>query len=175
MPTPYLFMKLVAGGKPIEGEATEQYYEKQIALESVSWQMSSTHEASEDRSDTKKVKTTNRPRRVEVTKVFDRSTINLCNFLSKRTAFEKATITLLRGLAWDDKPRPHVEIELYMGFVESVSLSASESGTVVGVQETVTLSYRRIKVLYHPTPAVGLRGNDAATTFDLALPSVGDT
>jgi len=172
MPTPYLFLKLVSGGKPIEGEATERFFEKQIALESASWQMSSAHEATEDHRGVSKVKTTNRPRRVEVTKVFDRATINFCNFLSKRTAFEKATITMLRGLAWEDKPRPHLEIELAMGFIESVTLSASESGAVVGVSETVTLSFRRIKVIYHPTPAVGLRSNEAATTFDLTLPSV---
>jgi len=174
MPTPYLFLKLTSGGKPIEGESSEKYFEKQIVLESLAWHMASTHEASEDKRDTKKVKTTNRPKRVELTKSFDRSTINMCAFLAKRTAFDKATITMLRGLAWDEKPRPLVEIELYFGYVENVGLSASESGKAIAVSETITLSFRRIKILYYPNVTSSLRSDEAATTFDLSLPSVSD-
>jgi type VI protein secretion system component Hcp len=172
--TPYLFLKLTSGSKPIEGEATERFFEKQIGLESMSWHMASTHEASEDIRGTKKVKTTNRPGRVELTKVFDRSTINMCSFLAKRTAFDKATITMLRGMAWDEKPRPLVEIELSVGYVENVALSAAESGNVVAVSETVTLSYRRFKIVYYPNLTASGRSQEAATTFDLSLPSVSD-
>ena len=171
MSIPFLYLKLTVGNKPINGESTEKHFEKQIALESVAWDMSSKHEPVDDKKDTKKVKTTNTPKRVTLTKAFDRSTINLCDFMAKRTAFDEATITVVKSLAWDENPRPLIEMKLTQGYVESVSLTATESGKSVGVKETVTLSFSSLKMLYYSNVVSSLRSDAPATTFQIDMPS----
>jgi type VI protein secretion system component Hcp len=171
MSTPFLYMKLIAGGKPIEGDSTEKHFEKQIVIDGLDWEMEASHEPVDDKRDPDKVKTTNRPKRVTLTKAFDRSTANLCNMMATRQQFSEAIIRMVKNQAWDQRSRTLIDVTLTKGYVESVSLTASESSLSVAVKESVTLSFETLKIVYHPDAPAG-RGSDApATTFPLTLPS----
>jgi type VI secretion system Hcp family effector len=173
MSTPFLYMKLIVGGKPVDGESTEKHFEKRIAVDGLEWEMASSHEALDNKPGAVKVKTTNLPKRVSITKAFDRSSTNLCTYLASRKQIDEAIITMVRTAAWgDDAPRKFIEITLTKGYVESVSMTASESGQSVGVKETVALSFNTMKIVYHRDPVAGARGEMPATTFELELPSV---
>lgn len=174
MSTPFLFMKLKVGGKPIDGESSERHFEKQIVLDSLEWDTSASHEPVLDKKDTKKVKTTNKPTRLTVTKAFDRSSTNLCTYVATRKSFDDAVITMVKSMSWDAAPRKLIEMTLTGGHVESVSMTASESDRAVGIRETVTLSFKTLKIVYHRDPPEGVRGEMPATTFELLLPSVDD-
>ena len=161
-------MKLKVGGKPIDGEASERHFEKQIVLDSLEWDTSAEHEAALDKKDTKHVKTTNKPQRLTITKAFDRSSTNLCTYVAKRTPFNDALITMVKSASWDKDgaiPRKLIEMTLTDGLIEKVSMTASEQGLAVGVRETVTLSYGSLKIVYYPD-----RSEGAATTFEISLP-----
>jgi len=169
-------MKLKVNGKPIEGESSERHYEKQIALERLGWSTSAEHEAGLDKKDTKHVEPTNTPQPVTITKAFDRSSTNLCTYVAERTRFDEAVITMVKGAAWDKDgaiPRRLIEVTLTDGLVESVSMNATESGTAVGVSETVTLSYRNLKILYYPDRPERARGELPPTEFSISLPKDG--
>jgi len=174
MSTPYLFLKLKVAGKTIEGESSEQHFEKQIVLDSFKWETSASHEAVLDKKDTKKVKTTNKPKRLSIEKAFDRSSTNLCTYVATRKPFDDAVITMVKSMSWEDAPRKTIELTLTGGCVESVSMFASESERSVGIKETVTLSFKTVKIVYHRDPAEGERRDMPATTFELPLPSVDD-
>ena len=176
MDSPYLFLNLRIGLNRVFGESTERFFEDQIAIESLSWEMESSHQPVDvpKQPATKqpaKVVTLNKPKRVVLTKSFDKSTISLCDCMNKRKLYEVAKITMVKSLAWEEKPRPLIEMTLTRGYVESVSLRASESDKSIGVKEEVTLSFSRIKMLYFPDAAVGPGKDAAATTFELAMPS----
>ena len=136
--------------------------------------MSAEHEPVLDKKDTKKVKTTPKPKRVTIAKHFDRSSPNLCTFLATRKPFDDAVITMVKSAAWDAAPRKAIEITLTKGHVESVVMNASEQGKAVGVKETVTFSFETVKIVYHRDPEEGVRAEAPPTTFQLALPSMGD-
>jgi type VI protein secretion system component Hcp len=170
-------MKLKVGGKPIEGESSERLFEKQIVLDSLEWDTSVTHEPVLDKKDTRKVKTTNKPKRLTITKAFDRSSTSLCTHVAAQTPFNDAVITMVKSASWDKEgaiPRKFIEMTLNGGLIESVSMAASESGLAVGVREIVTFSFRTMQIVYHPDAVDGARGEMPATTFDLPLPSVND-
>ncbi len=171
MATPYLFLDLRFGLNRLDGESTERFFEDQIVIDSVSWDLKTKHKAPDYKTNVSKVRTESYPKRVKLTKVFDRASINLCDFMAKRKLFESAKITMVKTLGWDEKPRPHIEMRLTKGYVESVGLTASESGSSVGVKEEITLSFSSIKILYYPTLGSGPNGDAAATTFELKLPS----
>jgi len=174
MSNPFLFMKLTVSGKPIAGESSERHFEKQIVLDSLKWNTSASHEPVLDKKDTKKVKTTNKPTRLTVTKAFDRSSTNLCVYVAKRQSFDEAVITMVKSMSWDAAPRKVIEMTLTRGYVESVSMTASESESAVGVEEEVTLSFETMEIGYHRDPPEGVRGEMPPTTFELPVPSVDD-
>ena len=167
--TPYLFLNLRVGLNRVIGEATERFFEEQIALDSLHWEMETSHQPAQDQKDLRKVVTTNRPQRVRLIKAFDRASINLCQYMAKRQLFEAAKITMVKSLAWDDKPRPRIEMTLTKGYVESVNLVAQEGSDSVNVKETVTLSFSTIKILYYSDVASST--SNAATTFQMDMPS----
>jgi len=111
------------------------------------------------------------PKRLTLQKAFDRSTVNLCDYMAKRLLFDTATITMVKSLAWEEKPRPHIEITLTKGYVESVNLVASEGNLSVAIKEKVTLSFSAIKILYYSNVASSLSTGAPATTFQLEMPS----
>ena len=138
--TPYLFLNLRVGLNRVIGEATERFFEEQIALDSLHWEMETSHQPAQDQKDLRKVVTTNRPQRVRLTKAFDRASINLCQYMAKRQLFEAAKITMVKSLAWDDKPRPRIEMTLTKGYVESVNLVARYVDGVVHARNSLSES-----------------------------------
>lgn len=170
MSTTFLYLKLTANGGLINGDSTERHFERQIAVDDMKWRMSSTHEPLVDARDKKKVKTINLPKRVELTKAFDRSTTNLCMLMAQRKPFSEAVISMVKGFAASDTPRTLVDVTLTDGFVESVALNVSESDKAVAVQETVTLSFRTLEISYRPD-APGGRGDGPPTIFTLDVAS----
>jgi type VI protein secretion system component Hcp len=170
-------MKLTVGGKQIDGESSERNFERQIVLDSLEWDTAVSHEPVLDKKDTKKVKTTPKPKRLTITKAFDRSSTNLCTFVAEHTPFSDAVITMVKSASWDKDgaiPRRMIVMTLTNGLVESVSMTASESGLAVGVREIATLSFKTIRIVYYPGAAEGARGEMPPTTFDLLMPSVND-
>lgn len=169
MSTTFLYLKLTVNGARIIGDSTEKHFERQIALEGMDWEFSASHEPVADSRDTRKVKTTATPKRVTLTKAFDRSTTNLCTLMAQRRPFSEAVIAMVKGFG-GDRPRTLIDVILTKGYVESVSLTASESSLSVAVKESVTLSFETLKIVYHPDSDTGL-GDAPPTTFTLELPS----
>lgn len=170
MSTTVLFLKLTVNGAAVNGDATESHFERQIELQGLEWEMNSSHEPVADARDTRKVKTTNRPKRVTLSKAFDRSTTNLCTYMAQHKQFSEAVIKMVKAFAGDQGPRTLIDIFLTKGYVETVSLNASESSLSVAVKESVTLSFETMKIVYHPDSPTG-RGDGPPTTFTLELPS----
>jgi type VI protein secretion system component Hcp len=170
MSTTFLFLKLTANGARINGDSTEKHFESQIALDSLGWEFSCSHEPVNDTRDKNAVKTTNRPKRVTLGKAFDRSTTNLCTLMAQRKPFSEAVIMMVKGFSSGDRPRTLIDVILTNGYVESVSLTASESGLSVAVKESVTLSFQKMKIVYHPDSPTGV-GDAPATEFILEVPS----
>lgn len=170
MPTPFLFLKLTVNGARINGDSTEKHFESQIALDSLEWEFTCSHESITDTRDKNAVKTTNRPKRVTLGKAFDRSTTNLCTYMAQRKLFSEAVISMVKGFSSGERPRTLIDVVLTNGYVESVSLTAAESGLSVAVKESVTLSFQKLKLVYHPDSPTGV-GDGPATEFILEVPS----
>lgn len=165
-----IFLKLYVDNKPIAGEGTTEDYAGQIEIESFSWGMKATH----TQKGRDKVSVEVRPEKISLSKYFDKSSTNLCKFADTRKAFNTARLTFLSMVlkTSNQKPKPVMEMVLSDGYVEDVKLTASESGKSMSLKEDVTLSFRKLKVIYHPVELRrGARG--APTTFDLEQPSVG--
>ncbi|TDP62860.1 type VI secretion system tube protein Hcp [Roseateles toxinivorans] len=164
-----IFLKLYVDNKLIAGEGTTEDYVGQIEIESFSWGMKAKHtEKGRD-----KVSVEVRPQEVTLSKYFDKSTTNLCLFAESRKPFTTARLTFLSMVlkTSNQKPKPVMEMVFSDGYVEEVKLNASEAGKSMALKEDVSLSFRKLKVIYHPIEQRrGARG--APTTFDLEQPSV---
>lgn len=168
----FLFLLLKVGGRPIEGDATEKHFEKQIALDGMEWEFEVKKQDTENAGDLKRQKMIPTPKGIKLTKTFDRSTTNLCNLMTRHKPFDSAVIRMLKGFGGGAAPRTLISVTLTNGHVWKVDLGASESGMSVAIKETVELSFETLKIEYLPDAEEG-PGDGKVTTFDLQMPSQG--
>jgi type VI secretion system Hcp family effector len=157
-----IFMKIDIEGLVVTGTSENKRFPDQIDLESVSWDATAKHPGL---STTSNARTEVRPKAVKIEKVWDRSSSSLATAMLNKAKVKTATITMLNMEMVDssgDSPNLMV-VELKDGFVDSIDLSAGKSGKAMEVKETVTLSFRRFKLQYHP--ASMKTGRDAAIDF----------
>ena len=171
MSVPMIYLKLEVKGKPVVGESRLTGYENQIEIDAMTWAASAEHPGM---GTNKSARTEVRPKSIRLTKVFDKSSTNLCTHMKNREPFKTATITVMSMVLDGDqgKNAEMMSIVLSDGYIESVDMSASESGKSMAVRENVTLSFRKFKLNYYPVDLQkGTRG--AAKTFDLETASIG--
>jgi type VI secretion system Hcp family effector len=170
MAVPMIYLKLEVKGKPVLGDSQLADYEDQIAIESMSWEVSAAHK---EKSPSQKARTEARPKVVRLSKFFDKSTTSLCMHMNKREPFKVATLTVLSMVLGgsDGKNLKLMTLQLTDGYVESVDVSAADAGKAMAVKENVTLSFRRCKLMYYPADLTRV-GREAPTTFELDAASI---
>jgi type VI protein secretion system component Hcp len=164
-----IYLELIVAAKPVAGGGTTIGYEGLIDIESFDWKIDAKH--IEEPGGV--VRTELAPRRIGLSKFFDPATPNLCKHLDARAQFSKATITML-GTALtvaDGKPAKVMQLILSDGYIEEVSITASESSKAIALREKLTLSYATSKLIYHPMDAARLARGNKAMDFTLNTPS----
>lgn len=171
MSTPVIFLKLEVKGKAVPGDAEMAGYEGEIEIESMSWDVTAEHPGM---TSSQKARTEVRAKVLKLSKFFDKSSTNLCKHMASYELFTTATITVLTMTlgGTGGKNLKLMRMQLSDGHIESVDVSASESSKSMTVKETVTLSFRKCKLMYYPTD-VTKPGREAPTTFELEAASIG--
>jgi type VI protein secretion system component Hcp len=169
-----IFLKLAYDGQQVaKGNAEASDFAEQIEIESFSWGVKAVHKNDPD-GDTSKaagLKPTLTPRTVSMTKFYDKSSIKLATGASKRRHVQTATLTFAT-LVMSDKgqtPQKIMEMEMSDGYIESLSVSASESGKAIAVKEEFTLSFQDCRLSYYSVEGA----RKTATTFTYVAPPSG--
>lgn len=164
-----LFLKIVVDGNPIEGESQSEGYEKQIEVESFSWQTQAT--ITTDKSASSGHAVTLEQTHLKLNKFFDSSTGLLCKVAATeppRKRFSTALLTMV-SMSKERAQANHRVLELLLsdGHIEEVTLNASEGGHALALRETVTLSFRKSELRYFPMSHVvtGARAQTPQMTF----------
>ena len=171
MSTPMIYLKLYVKGKPVPGDSEMADHEGQIEIESMSWDLTAEHPGM---NSSQKARTEVRPKVLKLSKFFDKSSTNLCSYMATYEPFSVATITVLTMVLGGAKGKnlKLMTMQLSDGHIESVDVSASESGKSMAVKETVSLSFRKCKLMYYPND-ITKPGREAPTTFELEATSIG--
>jgi type VI protein secretion system component Hcp len=160
-----IYLELIVRAEPILGDGTTPDYGGQIEIESFDWKMSAKHIYEGDDF----IRTEMHPKCISLNKLVDPATPNLCKYLDERAQFSKATITMLT-MAWVGKGSSHqrvMQLVLSDGYIEDLSIQASESGKAVALKEKLTLSYAKSTVLYFPFDAARRARGNMTTKFEL--------
>ena len=148
-----IFLKIIGGdpkGPPaIRGESTAAGFEDLIEIESIQWRAGVPSQG----------ESTAQPKFDPITlkKFVDSSTCTLLKWTKTRKRsqdpIKQMAITYVDMVLDKDGTKhalPVVEFKLYDCYVESVDLGAAASGKGVQLSESVTVSYNKVDVVYHP-------------------------
>jgi type VI secretion system Hcp family effector len=142
----YLNIDFVDG--KVSGESSAKDYENRIEIESFSWEMEADHR---ELSDKRQANTTVRPRMVKLEKFFDASSTALIKNMKDSKAFKTARISFADMVLQDGRaPKQIMRMILKDGHVEDVRLSTGSAGKAMSVKETISLSFRKLELHYHP-------------------------
>lgn len=168
-----IFLRIKIQGNPIRGEATTAGYEGEIEVESFSWGMSAKNSL---RVDQQTASSRASYDRLSISKLYDKSSINLTRHMADRAIFDQVRLTVDhhqhaagRGTK---QANPVMFIDLADGYIEDVKLSMSEAGKSAMVKEDITLSFRKVDITYFP-PSADRTKRDPAVTFNAILPAIG--
>lgn len=164
-----IYLELIVAAKPVTGAGTIVGYEGQIEIESFDWKIDASHIEEPDGV----VRTEITPKRINLDKFFDPATPNLCKHMNVRAQYAQATITMLSTTlkVADNKPARIMQLILSDGYIEDISIAATESGKAIALKERVTLSYARSRLIYHPMDPARLTRSNKAMDFTLETPS----
>lgn len=168
-----IFLKIFIDGKPIKGESQAKGYEGQIEVESFNWGVVNTVQEKEG---SKVVDIESRLKHASFNKVYDASSgplIKAATFAKGKTErlpmttarFTVTSMVLSSGGARNLSKM--FEMVLTGGYVEDVSLSASESKDAISIKEEVTLAYSKCKLMYYPLD-IASGNRTAPMSFDIA-------
>lgn len=150
MASTMIFLKLVVNGQTIDGESTATgEFRNLIEVESFSWGVDA---VINEKTTAGQARSEPQFDELKITKFFDRSSVNLCHYMAKRQEFSLAHLFFANMTVGEagSKPQLVTEIKLEKGYIEDVSLAASESGRSMNVREDVKLSYQRATLIYYP-------------------------
>lgn len=141
-----------AKGAAPKGDCTIPGFLEHIAVESFSWNVKTS--TTEKAKDSPNVAT--QPSELQLNKHFDSASSALCKMMETNTPFSKATLRFIdpstgSGQGSTGKFDSVLEIELSDGFVEKISVSASDNGKSVAVTESISLSFRSAVTLSYRT------------------------
>lgn len=195
MGTGTIFLKIIVDGNQILGEsqsvgydqpllngvsltnrrrkgAAPMGYEDQIEIDSFSW--STEAKITPDTKETSGYAVKLEQRHLKLTKAFDRSSGMLCKVAAAEPPRKKFTSALLTmvTVSREGTEKNHKVLQLLLedGFIEEVSLDASEGSNAIELKETVTLSFSKSQFRYFPMSlgdqAPGARSAKPQMTFD---------
>lgn len=174
-----IFLKIYIDDRPVRGECQARGYEGQIDIESFNWALvSKLHKEGDAKTSTVEL----RQKHVKFSKVWDASSGKLLLTAGKladsgtrvKTRFSTARFTFASMVLAGEAGRnlgKMMELVLSDGEVEDVSLSTSENKDSIGIKESVTLSYRKVQLLYYPLDR-GTGSRAAPMAFELNPNSV---
>ena len=90
---------------------------------------------------------------VSVTKVFDRSSLQLARAMKDRRNFKEAVISVDQQYvnpSWSGKRANEILIlSLYNGYITDITLRTSDASSGAEIRETVKLSFHNFQILYY--------------------------
>lgn len=146
-----IFLHLEIQGGQIHGEATTGGYEGEIELESFRWGLSAKHSPKQDNRTLKPVLDYDE---LTITKLYDKSSINFARYLNSRAPFDVAQLIVdhhVHAAGSKKDQNPALIIDLSEGRIVSVKITISESDKGSNIKEDITLTFRKVDVLYYPT------------------------
>lgn len=151
MPASLLLLDLKTVAR-VEGDCSIFGYEGLITLTSISWGASAEPKAKE--SD---IQSPVKLKQVRLSKVYDRASTSLCNWMNSGKAFEKATLYFLdpaeASINSDEKFPAIMQMVLTKGYIDSISIKASDSKFGTAISEDLQLSFCQIELTYFPVNA----------------------
>ena len=144
-----IFLALTVSGNPVRGEATIQGFEDQIEIDDFKFEVKAS--ASSPKQAQNKLSTRLEPSALTLSKVYDKSSVNLARHASSQLEFDHAKITVNQSMIESDGVQhdPILISELWEGVVKSVNLSMSGSGTSSVVKEDIVLTYKEVRFENH--------------------------
>lgn len=162
-----LEMATAKGAAP-KGDCTIPGFLEHIAVESFSWNVkTATTEKSKDSPNVAV-----QPSELRLNKHFDSASSALCKMMETNTPFTKATLRFIdpsTGSANNGKFDSVLEIELTDGYVERISVSASDNGKSVAVTESISLSFRSAVTLTYRAYDASSRSRNKPITANIPL------
>lgn len=170
-----LILLEIHGQKDLAGDVTMEGFVGQMAIESFGWSVN----AQTVESDRTGPKTTVKAQTLTLKKQFDSASTGLCQLMEGDKPFN-ATLryidpsTRLKGGAVGPATCDSVlEIELVDCHIESISLSADDSGRAVSVSENIELSFEKSITLNYRSydPAQRIRNKAVTALVDTSASS----
>lgn len=161
-----IFLHLEIAGRQINGEATAGGYEGDIEVESFRFGAEAEYPPRVDRT---KVKPRIKYKTLTISKLYDKSSINMSRYMGLRTPFDHAQLVVdhhAQHAGQKKDQNPAFVYDLNDGFIDSVKLTISESDKGASVKEDVVLSFQRLDVYYYPPTADDRVKRGAAVIFN---------
>ena len=161
-----IYLQLIVGSEEVPGDGSILDYEGQIEIESFSWKVEAKHD---QKGEAGAYTTAVYPKSIRFSKLVDTATPNLCKHMDAKARFATATVTMLTT-GWAGQGSSHqrlMQLVLSRGYIEDVNISANESGKVVALKETLTLSYEKSEIRYFPFDAARRARTNVITRFEL--------
>ena len=143
----------------VEGESQDDKHKNEISVASISFGVSNTGTGGSNlgsgggRSNIQDM---------HFTKTIDASSPNLFIACATGKHFPKATVTVRRA---GEKPQEYLTYELTEAYISSITTSGHEGGGLA--QESVSLNFSKIKMVYTPQNADGSPGAKNEKTYDV--------
>jgi len=140
-------------GAAVTGDCTIAGFAGHISLDSFSW---GSVKAITKQEKGKKPTTSVKFDKLQVTKVYDCSSIPMANMMNSETKFATAVLKFIDPLSGSAKPgvkaskfESIMEMEMKDGYIESITMRAAESGKAISVIEDVVLSFHEVSLSYY--------------------------
>lgn len=138
-------------GRDVAGETSAGGYEKRIDIDSFQFHASAKQQSLKDVQ--KGVVSNLDFDRVEISKVFDRSSLLLAGALLRHDKFREAKISVDQQYVdpeWTGKERNEILIMyLYNGYIADIKLRTSEISFGASIKEDITLSFHNCTIYYY--------------------------
>lgn len=174
MPASLLLLELETKSLAPKGDCTIPGFEGHIVLESFRWTISA---STPEKVGGKPVPRVIKPGKVTLSKPYDRSSTGIAKLMERSTKdphFLRATLKFVDPHSHSGNSNAKLEtimtLELTDGFVEEISLKASESDKSIAVSEDITLSFDTCISISYNTPSAGGK-TQASPEFLYMLPA----
>lgn len=159
--TTQIYLELTLESGSIKGESPAGGYEKRIDIDSFSFNASADKQSLQD-VEGKTVRNNLEFDRLSISKVFDRSSLQLAAVMNQRKKFTEAKIAVDQQYInpeWEGKVRNEILIlYLYDGYIADIKFRTSEGNVGAQIKEDIELSFHNFRVIYYAEDRRGKEG-----------------
>jgi type VI protein secretion system component Hcp len=177
MSTSLLLLEFIPKSGVIKGDCTIVGYEGHITLQSFSWGVKA-----EDKKDKNSPKgeflTIHKLDNLTVSKYCDGASVPMINMMNADTEFIRAVLRYVDpssnptgGASAGSEFDPILEIEMLKGYIESISIEASDSGKSISLVEKLSLKFNQVKLQYYAFDPKS-KTRTKPTSFESSQPKV---